>query len=417
MFDEYAQLKKIIADTITTLATTQTFNVNLFLNQMEGAFKSAGFRETETNSSTKSILLVNVGAAGDFVLTTPAIRAVRENFPKAHIVLIVNENIFKLAELCPYVNEVLTLNKARTVDYIKIIIEAANFSAAHLWQRHFDLAICLGTVTNLLKNFLTYLSGARQRVSYLINDLDKIFNTHYYRLSERYNTHEVIISLYLLKAHGLKIGSTDIEVWFNNSDLYTARRLLQNFGEGRIKVAVGIGANSPARKYPIEKYLEAFKVLIDKGASLVIFGGQTEIDAAKFLEENLPKEFVKNFVELKAGWRVDVAAMSLTDMYIGNFTGACDIAAALKKPVVGLSRVARDIKKFFVGLNEAERYRPWGTNAIILQPEHQLEDCVKNITFQGCTVGKSHCIAKIEPTEIVYAFDKIIDFIQKNSSR
>ena len=417
MFDEYAPIKKIILDTVKTLAETQTFNVDLFLNQMEGAFKSAGFRETGNNTAIKSILLLRIDAAGDFILSTPAIRAIRENYPNAYITLVVDEKIFKLAELCPYVNEVLAIEEQHSFDYLKNIGYTANFSATHLWQRRFDLAICLGTVYKLIRNFLMYLSGARQRVTFFFDELGKIFNTHCYPMIEECNTHDVMINLYLLKEHGLKIGNTDIEVWFNNSDLYTARRLLQNFGEGRIKIAAGIGANSPERKYPIEKYLVAFKQIINKGASLVIFGGQSEIDDAKFLEDNLPEGCVKNFVELKAGWRIDAAAMSLTDIYVGNFTGACDVAAALKKPVVVLSRVARDIKNIFKGINESERYLPWKTVSAIVRPAHQLEECKSKPNFQGCTAGKAHCIAQIEPDEIVYAFDKMIDFMKKNSAR
>ena len=64
MVDEYAPIKKIILDTVKMLAETRTFNVNLFLNQMEGAFKSAGFRETGNNTAIKSILLLRIDAAG-----------------------------------------------------------------------------------------------------------------------------------------------------------------------------------------------------------------------------------------------------------------------------------------------------------------------------------------------------------------
>ena len=414
MIDEYAQLKKIIAETVSTFATTQTLNLDLFFKQMEGAFKSAGFRDDKSNGEIKSILLLHVGAAGDFVLTTPAIRTVRENFPGAFITLVVNEKILKLAELCPYVNEVLPVNQKPVVDPVKNILDTANFSAANFWKRRFDKAICLGFVTHVSRNFLMYFSGARERCAWLFKEIDKIFITHCGLPSSHYNKHEVIINFYMLKGYGLKTGNTDTEIWFNKTDLYTARQFLKNFGEGRIKVAVGIGTSDPARKYPIEKYLAAFKQIIDKGAALVIFGGPSELDDAKFLENNLPEGFVKNFVEVGAGWRVDVAAMSLTNMYIGNFTGACDVAAALKKPVICLSRVARDIKDFYDRLNEAERYQPWGTDSIILQPEHQLEECRLKPNYQGCTANKSHCIAQIEPSEIVDAFGKMLEVMRED---
>ena len=414
MFDEYAPIKKILQNFFNELEQTGDFNLYLFLQKMETAFNMSGFREPENNSTMKNILLVHIGAAGDFILTTPAIRAVRENYPNAYITLVVRENIFKLAELCPYVNEVLSIKSIREINLREDFINAANFAAEHLWQRRFDLAICLGTVINLIRNFLMYLSGARQRVTYLFDELGGFLNTHCYPMSKEWNTHDVMINLYLLKAHGLKIGNTDIEIWFNNSDLYTARRLLKNFGEGRIKVAVGIGANSPARKYPIEKYLVAFKQIINKGASLVIFGGQSELDDAKFLEDNLPEEFVKNLVSENINWRVTMAAISQSDLYLGNDTGTQHVAAALEKPVIVLSRVARDIKDFFKSLNESERYRPWGTDAIVLQPEHQLEECRANPVYQGCTADKAHCIAQIEPDEIVAAFDLMIDFMREN---
>ena len=414
MFDEYAPIKKILQNFFNELEQTGDFNLYLFLQKMETAFNMSGFREPENNSTMKNILLVHIGAAGDFILTTPAIRAVRENYPNAYITLVVRENIFKLAELCPYVNEVLSIKSIREINLREDFINAANFAAEHLWQRRFDLAICLGTVINLIRNFLMYLSGARQRVTYLFDELGGFLNTHCYPMSKEWNTHDVMINLYLLKAHGLKIGNTDIEIWFNNSDLYTARRLLKNFGEGRIKVAVGIGANSPARKYPIEKYLVAFKQIIDKGAALIILGGQSELDDAKFLEDNLPEEFVKNLVSENINWRVTMAAISQSDLYLGNDTGTQHVAAALEKPVIVLSRVARDIKDFFKSLNESERYRPWGTDAIVLQPEHQLEECRANPVYQGCTADKAHCIAQIEPDEIVAAFDLMIDFMREN---
>ena len=414
MVDEYAPLKKILADTVNMLATAQTFNVSLFLRKMEVAFIETGFRDKNLSGEIQSILLVRMDAAGDFILTTPAIRAVRENYPNAYITLVVSKQIYKLAELCPYVNEVIAIERPPVIDLQRDFVNAANFAEEHLWQRRFDLAICIGTVNNLLRNFLMYLSGARQRVTYLFDELGEILNTHCYKMSREYNVHDVMISLYLLKAHGLKIGNTDIEVWFNNSDLYTARRLLKNFGEGRIKVAVGIGANSPARKYPIEKYLVAFKQIIDKGASIMIFGGKSELDDAEFLEDNLPEEFVKNFVSENINWRVTMAAISQSDLYLGNDTGTQHVAAALKKPVIVLSRVAQDLKKFYKYETENELYRPWGTDAIVLQPEHQIGECINNISYQGCTAGKSHCIAQIEPSEIVDAFDAMIEFIREN---
>ena len=62
---------------------------------------------TRKRGGIEHILLVRLDAVGDFILTTPAIRAVRENYPNAHITLVVRNHVYSLAELCPYVNEVI----------------------------------------------------------------------------------------------------------------------------------------------------------------------------------------------------------------------------------------------------------------------------------------------------------------------
>ncbi|MBQ7628612.1 MAG: hypothetical protein IJS81_00125 [Selenomonadaceae bacterium] len=62
-------------------------------------------------------------------------------------------------------------------------------------------------------------------------------------------------------------------------------------------IAAGIGANIPQRKYPVEKYLIAFREIISKGASIIILGGSAEVDDAKFLEDNLPARYIKNLVK------------------------------------------------------------------------------------------------------------------------
>ncbi|MBQ7628611.1 MAG: hypothetical protein IJS81_00120 [Selenomonadaceae bacterium] len=105
--------------------------------------------------------------------------------------------------------------------------------------------------------------------------------------------------------------------------------------------------------------------------------------------------------------------MSLTDIYIGNDTGTQHVAAALKKPIITLSRVAKDITEFFKSYNEAISYRPWQTKAIVLQPAHQLAECRAKPSSLGCVVDDPHCIAQIEPLEIVDAYEKILIYIQR----
>ena len=62
-------------------------------------------------SKINKILIIRLDEIGDVVMTTPFIRELRRNFPKANITLIVKSQTFNLIELCPYVDEILTFNR------------------------------------------------------------------------------------------------------------------------------------------------------------------------------------------------------------------------------------------------------------------------------------------------------------------
>ncbi len=433
--ENFAFLNKIIENIINDTEKQRTLYLGGLTKTLEDVFKNLGFQDN-FNEPVKNILIVKLDNVGDFILLSPSIRTIRENFPAAHITLVVNKRVYPLAELCPYVNEVLPFELEYAVEAndvvqtMKIILE---FVKNHLWKRKFTLGFEFRYFSSeKFKHLLMlYLSGARERIGY-ISDAERLYTDNLLppesNIGNILLTHPVLNppeiihdcarNLYILQDYGLKITRTDLEVWYNSSDLYLARALLNNFAEGRIKVSVGIGASTPMRKYPREKYLQAFKEIIDKGGSIVILGGPGEYEDAKFLEENLSSEFVKNIIPIQPGWRIDAAIMSQTDLYIGNDTGASNCAAAVHLPIIMLSREAKDREPILTGLlSEYTMYYPWQTNAIVLRPEHAIGECANIFAMGGCNAGTSHCIAQIDPAEIVAAYEKIVDFIKFSGIR
>ena len=424
MENNFGNLEKIVIDFLQEVIATKIIDLSSLLKQMKAEFVRLGYHEP-TRQGVENILISRLDNVGDFILTIPAIREIRMNYPSAFITLVVRKGVYPVAELCPYVNEVLIFDEESiSSNVLEIIINATDFAKNFLWRRSYDLAFNFrywNDIWRLNTLFMMYFSGAPQRISYIGETIDvpqklnltNMLLTDLFTIPKEFN-HDVARNLYLIKAFGLTVRNTNLEFWYNKTDLYRAKNLLGNFGEGRIKIAAGIGASGAPRKYPIEKYLVAFKEIIAKGASLVLFGGPSEIDDAKFLEENLPREFIKNVVELKPSWRITTAIISQLDMYVGNDTGTQHISSALKKPVIILSRVAKDFKNFFSKATETQIYYPYQTNSIVIQPEHQLEACRANPYFYGCKMSTSHCIAQIEPAEIVDAYVKMVSFIRQD---
>ena len=410
-FGEYGKLDNIILETLKPLAEINQLKLGFFLQQMEQEFARLGFREESEGGDTKQILLLSMDAIGDFVLTSPAIRAVRENYPAAYITLVVPTKIYPLAELCPYVNEVLIYDWEEKFS-AKVFSDVTNFARKYFWKRHYDLCLRMGVVYRPMINFLSFLSGARERVCLEFSELDKLFNTTCIKLSSTSDNHTCSMDLFLLEKLGLKVHGRRLEVWYSKKDLLTASNLLKDFARGRIKIALGIGAYVPARKYPVEKYLVALREIISRGAAVIILGGKDELDDAKFLEENLPADCVKNLVKVGGGWRVDTAVISQSDLYVGNMTGVCDIAAALNKPIITLSRVAKKLPGKLSVHNEATTYRPLQSLSFVLQPEYPLDECQENPSYYGCVKDHGHCIAQIKPEEIVATYDEMINLMK-----
>ena len=251
-------------------------------------------------------------------MTSAAIRTVRENFPNAHITLVVRKAVYPLAELCPYVNEVIGFdvnvfngNFVLSDGILGLLNDLKDFSKKFFWKKHFRLGISFTFAATPLNSLMLYMSGAKERLAYTKDGFDNYLNTRRLTIPPTLQ-HESLKNLYLLESIGLKSSRSDLEVWYNKEDLLKARLLLGNFAGNRVKIAVGIGANHKERRYPIEKYLVAFKEIINKGAALVILGGPSEVDDAKFLEDNLPSEYVKNVVNVD--WRVTMAIISQIDV-------------------------------------------------------------------------------------------------------
>ena len=409
-FDELR--KNILDNFVASKKNNSLIDVVKFVRLMEIDFQRFGFRDNR-RGGVENILIICLDEVGDFILTSPTIRAIRENFPAAYISLVVTKKLYPLAELCPYVNEVLIFEQEYKFLF-DMIDSTVEFASKNLWDRRYDKCFYLGFVNRNVREWLTYISGARERIGFDISAAQKNFFNKTILPSLKDGEHESTVNLSLLKGIGLNVQHTDLEIWYSKKDFLTAKNLLGNFCEGRIKIAVGIGAGNPSRKYPVEKYLVAFKEIINEGAALVILGGSTEIDDAKFLEENLPIEYVKNFVEVKSGWRISAAAISLCDMYIGNDTGTLHISSVLKKPVIYLSRVAKDIEEICPKkVDETKRYAPFQTHFIVLRPDHQLEECRAKPSYTGCRLDEPHCITQIEPSEIVNAYDEMLRKILK----
>ena len=422
--DTYLLIKQSITNIIENTKKSKNFNFAEFFGQLENAFQKSGFREIQ-KTGVKNILVMRLDAIGDFVLSSGFIRELRLNYPFARITLVVSELVYPLAELCPYVNKVIAFDKkSNSDDILEIIERLSKFAEENLWQDHYDLSFSVQWGSeNLPPLFMGYLSGARDRIGYgyqiELLHFDKLppknQDPNYVLLTKpvinpKDMLHEAEKHLYILESVGLPVRSKNMELWYSLEDIQNARAVLSNINKGFTKVVVGIGAGGDGRKYSVDNYIKAFKMIVDstKGkVCFVIIGGRAEAEDAGKIQSALPANCILNLVE-RTTLRETIGVISLADIFIGNDTGVMHMAAALNIPIIAVYRQPKDRDQIVPGVfNEYYRFSPWQTTSIVLRPDHALGECKNAVVYGGCKEANAHCINQVKSKDIAEAFDNL----------
>ena len=369
----------------------------------------------------ENILIFRFDAIGDMILTTGFIREVRKNFPKAHITLIAYSEVFAVIEICPYLNEVLSINRGFFGgNFLEVLERIAVFCRDNLWQKKFSIAFSPRWDSDTLPGLmLAWMSGARERIGYGAYPFTRMGDPPPY-ITEQNNffltkkivtpkeiMHDAAKDFYLLAAAGFKVNETHMELWYSAEDFQHTREILENIPSSTKKVLLGLGASETNRKYPVEMYLVALRELAKKDLVFVIVGGKSEINDANFIEQNLPPGRVLNLAG-KTNLRETMALVKQVDFYLGNVTGVMHMAAAAQIPCLMIYREAPEIDIILLRGSEFERFAPWQTKAIVLRPARRLGDCA-NLppVYGGCRHREPHCITQITPQQIVDGFEKL----------
>ena len=68
---------------------------------------------TIESKNIRNILLIQLGDIGDVVLSYPCIRALKENFPKAKVIVAVREKAGELIDDCPWATGGIFINNQK----------------------------------------------------------------------------------------------------------------------------------------------------------------------------------------------------------------------------------------------------------------------------------------------------------------
>jgi heptosyltransferase-2 len=248
------------------------------------------------------ILVIRGGAIGDFVLTLPAIAALRQRFPEAQIELLGYPHIAQIAEAGGLVDRVQAI-EARAL--------------AGFFARHGELA----------ESLRDYFSEFDIIVSYLY-DPDEIFQTNVAKCMfgqfivgpHRPNENELIpaAKVFLRPLERLAIFDADA----------IPRLSLKTKPAPTNAVAVHPGSGSERKNWPESRWAEFLaKVVNETDVKIMIVGGEAEGDRLARLAAELPAERYEIIQSLALS---DLAArLQSCAGFVGHDSGITHLAAAL----------------------------------------------------------------------------------------
>jgi ADP-heptose:LPS heptosyltransferase/glycosyltransferase involved in cell wall biosynthesis/2-polyprenyl-3-methyl-5-hydroxy-6-metoxy-1,4-benzoquinol methylase len=109
----------------------------------------------------EKVLIVRSDSIGDFVIFGTALQYYKQLYPKAAITLVVADSVADLADQCPYVDSIMTFNRAKMEQDMKYL---AAFMT-EIRQAQYDVAITPALSRDHISDFIVINSRATERIA------------------------------------------------------------------------------------------------------------------------------------------------------------------------------------------------------------------------------------------------------------
>jgi lipopolysaccharide heptosyltransferase II len=337
------------------------------------------------------ILLIKLSAMGDTILMTPAIRNLRQFYPKASIKMIVTKVNKEVVADCPYVDGLILL------DLEKIIKKPWLFWGfiKSLRREYFDLAIDFDQWLRI-SPLLAFLSGAEQRIGFQTPGQHRD-QTYTKRVVHDPDKHEVECFLDLVRAINVPVTDQDPELWVQKPAVSQVNKKLADWGVDKGDILIGIhpgcGSHGFPRQWPAQNYIDLIKRLQEEHqGKIVLTGGHQEKELVTGIAAKLELE-----PAIAVGWELaeTIALIKKFKVLICGNTGVMHIAAALKTPVVALH-----------GPTNPRKWGPWGEQHAILTAKSPCSPCLYLGFEYACR--DYPCMATITADEVYNAVLKYL---------
>ena len=345
------------------------------------------------------ILLVRLREIGDVVFTTPAIRALRERFPDAHLTYIVEPAAAPIVACNPLLNDVRVEPKRGLVADLAL--------GRSLRRERYDVAIDFhgGPRASLL----TWLSAARERIGYDIPGRGWMYTRRVARARELRPRHSVENQWDLLAPLGIAPPDPSRAPVEMTSDAAAARTVAQRLRDANVSagdrvIVVHVSVGNPFRRWPTDSFAALVADLAARDARhrVVLTAGPSDRAATAGVIEAARRRLGRGqqcrIVECGDFSLAELRALvDRASVYIGGDSGPLHVAATSRVPIVGL-----------YGPTLPARSAPWREPALAAEAVEvhglQCRPCDQRV----CAPGDFRCLTMISAEQVAAAAMRLL---------
>lgn len=264
----------------------------------------------------KRILVIATTALGDTLWATPALTALRTEFPSAHIAVLTSPTGKEVLLHNPAIDELLLLQEPLLPRFFSLLfrLKRKRFDAALIFHASQRLILPLCVLSSIPRIIGT--SGINKGLDDLLTDA----------LRPRYE-HEIDRRFGLIQQLGVKRGSAELSYYIQPHERI-------NLNRTKPLVAFHPGSKEAFRRWPLSHFAAVGKALEERfGCAIHLTGSPSERPILEEIKRVLPSARIEtNFPSV----RNLAAFLSEMDLILSNDTGPFHLACALKRPVIGI---------------------------------------------------------------------------------
>ncbi len=337
---------------------------------------------------SQNILVIKISSAGDVVLVTASLRAIRKRYPDAKIYCLVGRESREILQRCPYVDELIVFDSKNRDKGLRHLFKFAKKLRGYKFDKIIDFQ------NNRASHLLSFLSFPLESYGY---DNKKLG----FLLSNRIKDDAGPISpvnhqFRVLSMLGISpVEGSHLELWPSKEDEILAKSLLDAEWLGNATNIVGINMAASekwdTKNWPLQYIARLCDILSAKNIRVIVTGIEKDRDLAR---ELLSLTRAKPAILVGKTDILQLAAViKRCKAFVTPDSAPMHIAAAVGTPFVAL-----------FGPTDSLRHLPPADKFSVLKRDLPCAPCYS----ASCKIKTHDCMNQITPEQVVFEVEKLI---------